>query len=94
VTAPLTDPNVAGPLADVQRDYLDNMPIRRLGTPDDIGSLVAFLASPGASWITGQNIAVDGGHTLRRAPNMEAALRARIGDETVDAWVGPRWGTA
>jgi NAD(P)-dependent dehydrogenase (short-subunit alcohol dehydrogenase family) len=93
VTAPLTDPNVAGPLADVQRDYLDNMPIRRLGTPDDIGSLVAFLASPGASWITGQNIAVDGGHTLRRAPNMEAALRARIGDETVNAWVGPRWGS-
>lgn len=88
VTAPLTSAE-SGPLLAVQRDYLDNMPISRLGTPDDIGSMVAFLASPAAGWITGQNIAVDGGHTLRRAPNMEAALRARIGDAVVDGWVGP-----
>ena len=35
----------------------------RLGTPDDIGKAVLFLASDEASWITGQVIAVDGGFT-------------------------------
>ncbi len=31
--------------------------------------------------VTGQNIAVDGGHTLRRAPDLEPAIRARMGNE-------------
>ena len=35
----------------------------RLGTPDDIAGLAAFLASPAASYITGQVIASDGGYT-------------------------------
>lgn len=37
----------------------------RLGTPEDIASMVAFLASDDASWITGQVISVDGGAVLR-----------------------------
>lgn len=36
--------------------------IRRRGTPDDVGGLVTFLASPLASWITGQTYAVNGGY--------------------------------
>jgi 3-oxoacyl-[acyl-carrier protein] reductase len=35
--------------------------LRRLGRPDDIASAVAMLAGPDAAWITGQNLAVDGG---------------------------------
>jgi len=35
--------------------------LKRLGHPDDIASAVAMLAGPDAAWITGQNIAVDGG---------------------------------
>jgi 3-oxoacyl-[acyl-carrier protein] reductase len=38
-------------------------PAGRLGEPDDIGSVVLFLTSPGASFITGQTIVVDGGLT-------------------------------
>ncbi len=38
-------------------------PLRRLGTVDDIASLVRFLVSPESSFITGQLIAVDGGFT-------------------------------
>jgi 3-oxoacyl-[acyl-carrier protein] reductase len=36
--------------------------LKRLGRPDDIASAVAMLAGPDAAWITGQNIAVDGGY--------------------------------
>jgi len=37
------------------------IPLRRLGTPDDVAATVAFLASPGAGYITGQSIHVSGG---------------------------------
>ena len=39
-------------------------PLKRLGEPEDIGSVVAFLLSEDAAWLTGQIIVVDGGLTL------------------------------
>ncbi|WP_454197248.1 SDR family oxidoreductase [Nocardia sp. Marseille-Q1738] len=39
-------------------------PLKRLGVPEDIGSVVAFLLSDDASWMTGQLLVVDGGLTL------------------------------
>ncbi len=39
-------------------------PLRRLGVPDDIGSVVAFLLSADAGWVTGQTVVVDGGLVL------------------------------
>ena len=37
------------------------VPLGRLGTPDDVGNAVVFLASPAASWTTGQTLVVNGG---------------------------------
>ena len=39
-------------------------PLRRIGTPDEIGPVAAFLASPAARFMTGQTIIVDGGVTI------------------------------
>jgi len=51
-------------------EYLRRMPVARLGTPEDVANLTAFLLSDEASWITGQVIGVDGGHTIRQGPDM------------------------
>jgi len=40
------------------------IPIKRLGTPEDIGPAVAFLASDGAGFVTGQTLSVSGGLTM------------------------------
>lgn len=58
----------------VNADYLDQMPMRRLGTTDDIASIVRFLLGPESTWITGQVIAADGGHTLRRGPDLDSTI--------------------
>jgi NAD(P)-dependent dehydrogenase (short-subunit alcohol dehydrogenase family) len=38
--------------------------LKRIGKPEDIADVVAFLASDGARWITGASIPVDGGSKL------------------------------
>jgi 3-oxoacyl-[acyl-carrier protein] reductase len=40
-------------------------PIRRAGTPDEVAAAICFLASPDASYITGQSVVVDGGNLLQ-----------------------------
>ena len=65
-----------GPVLD---SYRENTPIDRVGRPDDVGALVRFLVGPEATWITGQNITVDGGQSLRRGPSLAGALEPLFG---------------
>jgi NAD(P)-dependent dehydrogenase (short-subunit alcohol dehydrogenase family) len=42
-------------------------PLKRLGVPEDIGGVVAFILSDDAGWLTGQTVVVDGGLSLQAA---------------------------
>src|SRR5689334_7074719 len=59
-------------LAGLGDDYVNGMtaaiPMRRLGTVEEIGHTVLFLATDEAGYITGQTIVVDGGQTLPESP--------------------------
>jgi NAD(P)-dependent dehydrogenase (short-subunit alcohol dehydrogenase family) len=61
-------------------DYISQMPLGRVGTTEDVGRLVRFLLSDESSWITGTCISVDGGHHLRRGPNIEPFMEMALGD--------------
>jgi len=45
----------------ILKDYAGEVPVRRLGTPEEVGRLVAFLASDDAAYINGSMITIDGG---------------------------------
>ncbi|MGP3920074.1 SDR family NAD(P)-dependent oxidoreductase [Nonomuraea sp. 10N515B] len=46
-----------------QSGYLEEVPLRRMGTPEDVAAAVSFLASDGGAFITGQRVTVNGGHS-------------------------------
>jgi NAD(P)-dependent dehydrogenase (short-subunit alcohol dehydrogenase family) len=52
-----------GPLLD---NYLDQMPLGRVGTVTDVARAVRYLIGPESSFVTGETLGVDGGHHLRR----------------------------
>ncbi len=45
-------------------NWVDRVPLQRMGEPDDIAKVVLFLASGAADYITGENIVADGGYLL------------------------------
>jgi len=47
-----------------EAEVAEAYPLKRLGTPEDIAGVVAFLLSEDAAWVTGQLLTVDGGVTL------------------------------
>jgi 3-oxoacyl-[acyl-carrier protein] reductase len=48
----------------VKEKLIENVPLKRLGSPEDVANLAAFLASDNAGYITGQVINVDGGMVM------------------------------
>ena len=64
----------------IREDYLEQMPLARIGTEDDVAALVRFLLGPESGWITGQCVGVDGGHSVRRGPNLTPVMEMALGD--------------
>ena len=62
---------------EIRADYHDAIPLNRYGLPEELADAIVYLCGPGASYITGQTLAVDGGFdaagiglpTLRRSQN-------------------------
>jgi enoyl-[acyl-carrier-protein] reductase (NADH) len=66
-----------------QEEFIDAIPLRRMGTVDDIGQSAVFLASPLASYISGCVLVCDGGQNLSGSAlfniGAEQMLRAHEG---------------
>lgn len=75
------------PVVQMIRDHHQNgwTPMRRLGSPADVGNAVALFCAPEAAWITGQLVAVDGGMGL-----MDAALPLAIQQPELQVQPTPR----
>jgi citronellol/citronellal dehydrogenase len=56
--------------AEAIAEWEREVPLRRLGTPEEVGSLIAFLTSAGGAYITGATILVDGGIDAGGLPRM------------------------
>ena len=63
VDTPMDKPVKANPEA--YRTLLEEIPLRRMARPDEVAGLVAYLAGPGAAYITGASYLIDGGMTKR-----------------------------
>lgn len=74
VETPMTEQIVNAP--GVRDAFTAETPLGRFGSIDDIVNAVAWLSSDAAGFITGQNILVDGGASLRRLPRAEDFMRA------------------
>ncbi|ART72388.1 MULTISPECIES: SDR family oxidoreductase [Mycobacterium] len=78
----LTRTDMVGPVFELpaaRDDYQACTPLPRFGEVEDIANLAVFLLSDASGWITGQAINVDGGHGLRRGPDISAMLEPLFG---------------
>jgi NAD(P)-dependent dehydrogenase (short-subunit alcohol dehydrogenase family) len=68
-------------------DYLDQMPLRRIGVVDDVAAAARYLAGPDSTWVTGQCLGVDGGHSLRRGPDYTPLVEPMFGADALRGWL-------
>jgi NAD(P)-dependent dehydrogenase (short-subunit alcohol dehydrogenase family) len=60
------------------------IPIGRMGTPEDVANVVAFLVSDAARYVVGAEIVVDGGESLESYAASEIERRSKIGAQRED----------
>ncbi len=58
---------IKGAMPDFYNGTVAGHPSGRMGTPEEVANVAAFLCSPAASWVTGENVVIDGGYTKRIA---------------------------
>jgi 3-oxoacyl-[acyl-carrier protein] reductase len=73
VHTPLTEP--ATQIPGVLDDYLENTPLGRAGTAEEVAEAVVFLRSPKTSWLTGEVLDLNGGAHLRRYPDVYSHVK-------------------
>lgn len=74
VSPGLTDTPLTAPMreiAGVEAAYMERIPMKRWGTPDDMAAAALFLASDDAGYISGSNLFVDGGWETTGYPNLQ-----------------------
>ncbi|MBI4552575.1 MAG: SDR family oxidoreductase, partial [Candidatus Latescibacteria bacterium] len=65
-------------------------PLPEVGEPDDIANAALYLASDEARFVTGANVVVDGGLTVRMPKNDDPYARARETSARIEAWIKER----
>lgn len=63
IITPLANDELNGPRGDFYKNMIESCPVKRAGTPDEIGNLAAYLMSEDGSFITGSDFLIDGGST-------------------------------
>lgn len=46
---------------EIEKDFMSDIPLKRIGAPKEFGAAVAFMCPPSAGYINGTNLPVDGG---------------------------------
>ena len=76
VVTPLTAPAMDVP--GVREDYVDNTPLGRPGTVEEVAAAIAFLCSDESSWMTGENLDLNGGAHLKRYPDLPGHIERML----------------
>jgi len=63
--------------------YVENTPMADVGQPAHVAGLARFLLGADSTWVTGQVIAVDGGHSLRRGPDFGPFVEPALGPDVM-----------
>ena len=74
IETPMTEHLLNAP--GVKQAFLRETPLGRIGAIGDVVSAITWLAGDESSFVTGQNLHVDGGTSLRRLPRVEDFMRA------------------
>jgi NAD(P)-dependent dehydrogenase (short-subunit alcohol dehydrogenase family) len=74
IETPMTEPLLKVP--GIAQAFIEETPLGRIGAVEDVVNTVTWLSSDQAAYITGQNIHVDGGTSLRRLPRAADFMRA------------------